>query len=270
MAPSIHSRLILCAAAVCASTLSAHAQAQGFAAVVSPPRFELSVKPGQRVREVVEISNASAQSANYHVRTGDWTLGADAGVTFSERLAPGSCRPWVAIERRDIAVPGGGRYRYRFEVAPPSDTPAGECRFALLIEGDEQMVKAPGGLNIPVSGRIGVIVYVVVGSAAPDLQIVGTGIGEANGRPVPVLQIRNTGNAHGRLTGFLSGVDATGRTLDFTPSTLPILPDETRQIPLVASTEPDIPVDINYPVRVRGTLEWGAGKRTELDQVFGR
>jgi len=270
MLPTIHSRLIVAAGAACAWVLSAHAQAQGFAATVSPPRFELSIKPGERVREVVEISNASPQSATYHVRTGDWTLGADAGVTFSDRLAAGSCRPWVAIERRDIIVPGGGRYRYRFEVTPPGDAPAGECRFALLIEGDEQMVKAPGGLNIPVTGRIGVIVYVTVGSAAPDLQIVGTGIGEANGRPVPVLQIRNTGNAHGRLTGFLSGVDATGRTLDFTPSTLPILPDETRQIPLVASIAPDTPADISYPVRVRGTLEWGAGKRTELDQVFAR
>jgi len=270
MLPSIHSRLIVAVGAACAWVLSAHAQAQGFAAVVSPPRFELSIKPGERVREVVEISNASPQSATYHVRTGDWTLGADAGVTFSDRLAAGSCRPWVAIERRDIIVPGGGRYRYRFEVAPPADAPAGECRFALLIEGDEQIVKAPGGLNIPVSGRIGVIVYVTVGSAAPDLQIVGTGIGEANGRPVPVLQVRNTGNAHGRLTGFLSGVDATGRTLDFTPSTLPILPDETRQIPLVGGIAPDTPADISYPVRVRGTLEWGAGKRTELDQVFAR
>jgi len=270
MLRSIHSRLIAAAAAACAWVLCAHVQAQGFAATVSPPRFELAVKAGERVREVVEISNASPQSATYHMRTGDWTLGADAGVTFSDRLAASSCRPWVAIERREIVVPGGGRYRYRFEVAPPAGTPAGECRFALLIEGDEQMVKAPGGLNIPVSGRIGVIVYVTVGSAAPDLQIVGTGIGEANGRPVPILQIRNTGNAHGRLAGFLSGVDATGRTLDFTPSTLPILPDETRQIPLVASTAPDTIADIAFPVRVRGTLEWGVGKRTELDQVFAR
>jgi hypothetical protein len=270
MLPTIRPQLVRGVVAACAWILAAPALAQSFAAVVSPPRFELSVKPGERVREVVEISNANAQSATYHVRTGDWTLAPDAGVTFSDGLTAGSCRPWVAIERRDIAVPGGGRYRYRFEVQPPANAPAGECRFALLIEGDEQLVRGPGGLNIPVSGRIGIIVYVTVGSAAPDLQIVGTGIGEANGRQVPILQVRNTGNAHGRLTGFLSGVDATGRTLDFAPSTLPILPGETRQIALAASTAPDTIADIAYPVRVRGTLEWGAGKRTELDQVFAR
>ena len=67
-----------------------------------------------------------------------------------------------------------------------------------------------------------------------------------------------------------SDQDATGRTLEFAPSTLPILPGETRDIALVASTAPDTVADIAYPVRVRGTLEWGVGKRTELDQVFAR
>jgi hypothetical protein len=264
------SRLISIAIAACAAIVATPALAQGFAAVVSPPRFELSVKPGERVREVVEISNASAQSATYHVRTGDWTLAPDAGVTFTDALAARSCRPWVAIERREIVVPGGGRYRYRFEVQPPANAPPGECRFALLIEGDEVPVRTQSGLNVPVSGRIGVIVYVAVGQAAPELQIVGTTIGEVDGHPMPILNVRNVGNAHGRLTGFLSGVDAKGRTLDFAPSTLPILPGETRAIALVAGTAPDVIAEVAYPVRVRGILEWGAGKRMELDQQFER
>ena len=263
-------RYILTAIAFCAAILSSQAFAQNFAAVVSPPRFELSVKAGERVREVVEISNAGPQSATYHVRTGDWTLGADASVTFSDALGAGSCRPWVAIERRDIVVPGGGRYRYRFEVQPPTGTPPGECRFALLIEGDEESLRTQSGLTVPVSGRIGVIVYVVVGAAAPDLQIVGTSVGEVSGHRMPILSIRNTGNAHGRVTGFLSGVDAKGQSLDFSPSTLPILPGETRAIALVAGTAPDVISEVAYPVRVRGTLEWGAGKRMEFDQQFER
>ncbi len=262
--------LLSTAVALCAAILASQAGAQGFAAVVSPPRFELSVKPGERVRDVVEISNAGAQPATYHVRTGDWTLAPDAGVTFSETLAAGSCRPWVAIERREIVVPSGGRYRYRFEVQPPANAPPGECRFALLIEGDEQSVRTQSGLNVPVSGRIGVIVYVVVGPAAPDLQFVGTTIGDVGGHRMPILNVRNTGNAHGRLTGFLSGVDAKGQSLDFAPSTLPILPGETRAIALVAGTAPDVITEVAYPVRVRGVLEWGDGKRMELDQQFER
>jgi P pilus assembly chaperone PapD len=262
--------LITSAIAAFAAILSSGVAAQGFAAVVSPPRFELSAKPGERLREVVEITNASAMPANYKMRTADWTLGSDASVSFSDALAPGSCRPWVAIERRDIAVPGGGRYRYRFEVEPPSDAPPGECRFALMIEGEEQLVRAPSGLSVPVSGRIGVIVYVRVGSAAPDLEIVGSSVEEVDAKRLPVLRVRNTGNAHGRLGGFLSGVDAKGRSLEFTPSTLPILPGETRAISLAATDGTTEVADIAYPVRVKGTLEWGDGKRVELDQQFAR
>ena len=153
---------------------------------------------------------------------------------------------------------------------PPAGTPPGECRFALLIEGDEESVPTPSGLKVPVSGRIGVIVYVAVGAAAPDLQIVGTSVGEVSGHRMPILSIHNSGNAHGRITGFLSGVDAKGQSLDFSPSTLPILPGETRAIALVAGTAPDVISEVAYPVRVRGTLEWGAGKRMEFDQQFER
>ena len=100
---------LLCASlALAAGAVSTAAGAQGFAAVVSPPRFELAVKPGEMVRQVVEITNAGMQPATFRVRTADWTLGTDASVVFSDTLAPGSCRPWVAVERKEIAVPGAG------------------------------------------------------------------------------------------------------------------------------------------------------------------
>ncbi len=242
--------------------------AQGFAAIISPPRFELFAKPGEKTRQVVEITNASAQSARYYLKTADWTLDKTGGVAFDETLTAGSCRPWVAIEKREITVAGGGRYRYRFEVSPPVDAPAGECRFALLVEGDEQVVKTTDGPAVPVAGRIAVIVYVIVGSAAPKLEIVGTQVALINGNSTPVLQVKNSGNAHGRLDGFLSGTDADGKKLEFTISTLPILSGETRTISLtVTRGEKDPPVKIAYPVTIRGNLEW-ADKSTPFEQRF--
>ena len=242
-------------------------QAQGFAALVSPPRFELSVKPGERLREVLEISNAGAEVAKFRIRTADWALDKNAAVAFDESLQPGSCRPWVAIERRDISVPAGGKYRYRFEVAPPAEAVSGECRFALLIEGDDQKVQASDNVSFPVSGRLGVIVYVSVGNTAPELAVVGTSVGSVNGELMPLLNVRNTGNAHGRLSGFLSGTDAAGKKLDFTPATLPILPGETRTISLAVNREVDEPTKIAYPIVIHGSLEWG-DKTTPFEQRF--
>ena len=258
--------VLLCAAStlLCATGVAA----QGFAAIVSPPRFELTAKPGEKVRQVVEIGNAGTQAAKYHFKTADWTLDKTGGVSFDESLQPGSCRPWVAIEKREVTVAGGGKYRYRFEVAPPADAPTGECRFALLIEGDEQAVKAANGPPVPVAGRIGVIVYLSIGGAVPKLELVGSQVATVNGEATPVLQIKNSGNAHGRLDGFLSGTDAGGKKLEFSLSTLPILPGETRGISLIVNRgEQEAPTKIKFPITVRGNLEW-ADKSVPFEQRF--
>jgi hypothetical protein len=90
------------------AVLSNSVRAQGFAAMVSPPRFELSAKPGKTLRGVIEVSNRSSATSRFLIHTADWTLGRDFSVSFQDDLQPGSCRPWVAIERPQVEVPGGG------------------------------------------------------------------------------------------------------------------------------------------------------------------
>ena len=238
-----------------------------FAAVVSPPRFELSAKPGGRLTEVVGITNNSAVQARYRMKTADWIFGADTSVTFTDTLAPESCRPWVSIESREIMAPPGRRVGFRVQVDVPPDAPPRECRFALLIEGDEQQVKNESGLSVPVAGRIGVIFYVAVDGAAPLLDITAAGVREVNGVRLPVLKVKNSGTAHGRLSAFLSGVDAKGQNLDITPSTFPILPGETRFVELSATTRRGEVARVAYPVTVRGQIEWG-DQRMPFDQGF--
>jgi hypothetical protein len=126
----------------------------------------------------------------------------------------------------------------------------------VLIEGDDQPVQT-GNVSFPVGGRIGVIVYVTVGDALPQLEVIGARLLTINGAILPVVDVRNTGKAHGRISGFLSGTDASGRKLDFDAATLPILPGELRGITLSPTTGRDEPITIAYPVTIRGTLEWG-------------
>jgi hypothetical protein len=258
--------IIVCIVCFASTAMSGDALAQGFTAAVSPPRFELSVKPGEHVRQVMEINNPNNQSARFRIKTADWVLDADGGLAFFDELQPGSCRPWVAIEAREITVGPSGKYRYRFEIAAPEGVPSGECRFVMLIEGDDQPVQT-GGLSFPVSGRIGVIVYVTVGDAVPQLEVIGTRVRTINGVTLPVVDVRNSGKAHGRISGFLSGTDASGKKLDFDPATLPILPGELRGIALSPSTGRDQPIKIEYPVTIRGTLEWG-DKSFPFEQRF--
>ncbi len=250
------------------SLFAAPLHAGDFAAIASPPRFELEGKAGTPLRAVVEITNAAATSGKYSVRTADWTLDANAGVAISDALLPGSCRPWVAIERRQIEVPSRGKYRFRFEIDPPADAPRQECRFALLVEGEEQIAKTPSGVDFPISARLAVIVYVGIGDPTPRIEVVGSRVAEIRGVATAVVQVHNAGDAHTRLGGFLSGTDASGKHLDFAPNALPILPGETRDIALVVDHEGDAPAPQPvWPVSISGKLEW-ADQTTPFEHRF--
>ena len=141
-----------------------------FAAAVSPPRFELDAEPGKTIRKVIEITHVSPNEGSYRFQTMDWRFSPKGELEFIEDLAPDSCRPWVAIERRTATVAPRGKLRSRFEITPPEGTPAMECRFALMIEDAGEPTRV-GPMGIPMTARIGVIVYARVGGVKPELRI---------------------------------------------------------------------------------------------------
>lgn len=268
--PIFQLRKAAAAMSLLAAVFTPLALASEFAIAVSPPRFELQLKPGERSRQVLEISNASVEPNRLSVRTADWSLAADDSVVFYDELRPGSCRPSVMLERREIIVSASRPFRFRFEVEAPADAQPGECRFAIMFEGQEQVSQAQGGPAIPFSAQLGVIVYVAFGGATPSLSLVASGVKMVNGKPTPVLQMRNSGAAHGRLAGFLSGTDAAGTQLEFTPASMPILAGETRAIALNATRpgDQDTAVQVRFPVTISGKLEWGKDQTQSIEQRF--
>jgi hypothetical protein len=254
-----------------ALALSASIAQADFSFAISPPRFELAAKPGERLRQTIEITNASAAPAVLLIRTADWTFRSDDTVVFVDDLGPGSCRPWVAIERRELTVAPRQPYRFRFEVAPPTGQAPVECRFAIMLEGKDSSFAGPTA-GVPVGARVGVVVYVRVGDVAPALSIQSARVEDRNGAPTALIDVRNSGTAHGRLDGFLSGTDAQGQLLDVTPASTPILPGETRTIALKLTKrgDPNTVVEAVFPITVKGKLEWDKGGSSELDQRFSR
>jgi hypothetical protein len=274
--------LTTCLRALAVLTLCASGWAHAFSALVSPPRIETQAQAGQTIRQIIEITHASNVPGKYRIYTNDWQLNAAGGVEFFDDLQPGSCRPWVALERREINLGAQGKSRYRFEVTPPADAAAGECRFVIMIEGETQDIPSQS-IKLPVAGRIGVIVYVALGNAAPKLEVVGSSVGTMGTLTQvvshPVIEVRNSGNATGRLSGFLSGTDAAGKKLEFSPDGLPILPGNARKITLVpslpgssatagtAAASGAAAVQVQYPITIEGRLEWGS-ERVKFEQRF--
>jgi hypothetical protein len=241
-----------------------------FAVALSPPRFEVETDAGSVVRQMLEISNAGSEPVRLSIRTADWVFQPQGAVDFLDELQPGSCRPWVAIERREVTVRPGRPYRLRFEVTPPPGTAPVECRFALLVEGKDGSVGKAGDISIPYTGRLAAIVYIGVGGVKPQLSIVGSGMRPVNGEPTPVLLVRNSGSAHGRPRGLLSGTDSGGAGIELTPSGEPVMPGETRAISLVSTktSDPGIRVVPRPPITAKGSIDWLNGQSIEVDARF--
>ena len=237
--------------------------AEGLAFLVAPPRFELEANPNDIVRDHVEISNPGDNPLTFLIRTADWDMTEEGSAIFyPPELRPGSCRPWVRIERHKIHLPAKAKKRYRFQLEVPEGTPPGECRFALLIEAPpEEAVKAQASsLTLPIRGRIAIVVYVKIGGAQPVLHIRDMVLETHNEKPTPVAIVENTGNAHGRTAGYFEAKDSTGKRIDFEVTPLPILPGQTRRIPFYQPTiDERPPVVFTAPLKLTGSLEWASG-----------
>ena len=260
----MHKKLSLLALLI-SSCIFNPVHAGNFAVTVSPPRFELQGNPGKVIREIVEIHNTDVNKTVYSLRTADWNLSDDGGLTiYPPELQPGSCRPWVRMERLTLPLQSRAGKRLRFEIHIPEDAPDGECRVAILIEPGDNTATLARAKNIqfPIEGRIAIIIYVAIGDAKPVLALQSVKLQDVNGRLSPVAVLKNTGNAHGRPTGFLDGRDASGTRLDFTIAETPILPGQTRKGPLwQAPAEGTDAIILQPPLQLKGTIEWRGGKQ---------
>jgi fimbrial chaperone protein len=249
--------------AACALAITQSANADGFAAAASPSRFEIEAKAGEVISKMLDIQHVGPKASEYMVRTADWTLSEERGLEFYDTLQPGSCRPWVKLERKLVKVDAKSRKSFRFEVHIPADADPMECRFAIMVEGADQKVvplMKDIGLQLPLSGRLGVIVYVAIGGAAPKLEVLE--ISRTSGADaLPFVHVKNTGNAHGRLDGALKATDAAGKSFFLPVSTIPVMPGQSRMLTLTPAEnlQTKKTVSVVYPVKVTGKLEWDQG-----------
>jgi len=267
-APACRAGRILwrCLGVFCALLASAGAaSAAPFEIAVSPSRFELAGKGGARVGQSLDIHNLAGVPTEVAMRTIDWTYSAEGHIGYHDELLPGSCRPWVTLERRSVSVPARGKRAFRFQIEIPADVPRGECRFMIAIEGVEpaQQTLIQGGgasLSLPVTGRIAVAVYVRLDGAQPRLEMKQVSVQEIAGKRTPIATVVNNGDAHGRLEGSLDATDARGRAFLLVPEGTPILPGQTRTLMLMPKGEDDQTApQPAFPIKASGALDWERG-----------
>lgn len=256
-------RLTCLAALALGTALPVHAGP--FEIAVSPSRFEISGNSGQRVGQSFDIHNVGTAATEVMLRTLDWSYTPDGKITYYDELRPDSCRPWVTLERNTLKIAAKSKQAFRFQVEVPKDAPRGECRFMLAVEGVEpahrSIIESHGAsLSLPVSGRIAIAVYMAVNGAEPRLQMTKVEVKAIQGKRTPAVTITNSGDAHGRLDGALEAVDAQGLAFELVPENTPILPGQTRLLPLSPkSVDNQKAPEVTFPFKAHGTVDWEKG-----------
>jgi hypothetical protein len=86
------------------------------------------------------------------------------------------------------------------------------------------------------------------------------GVMDIGGKRTPVITVTNNGSAHGRMDGALQATDAKGLEFELLPEGTPVLPGQTRNLPLqVRGDEGKPPPEVTLPIKARGTLDWEKG-----------
>ena len=136
-------RRLLAMAALCTLLFFAlQAQAAPFEIALSPSRLEIEAKSGERIGRSLDLYNVGSAPTAVSVRTLDWSYSDTGNVQYFDALQPGSCRPWVTLERPAVTVDPKGKSAFRIQIDIPPDTPKGECRLMLAFEGVEPAYQA--------------------------------------------------------------------------------------------------------------------------------
>lgn len=258
---------LLAALSLCAGLFAAQpATAAPFEIGLSPSRLEIEGKSGARIGQSLDVHNVGNAATAVSVRTLDWSYSDTGNLSFHDALQPGSCRPWVTLERKSLTVEPRSKSAFRIQIDVPPGTPKGECRLMLAFEGVEPAYQAAlgsGGMNLslPVTGRIAVAIYLMIDGAQPKLEMGALTMQEVKGQKTAVLSVTNAGDAHGRIDGSLDAKDAQGRVFEMIPESTPVMPGQTRALPLSvkASSVPAGMTTPAFPVRISGTLDWERG-----------
>jgi fimbrial chaperone protein len=233
----------------------------GFSLSISPVRWEAAGKPGETMRSVVKLRSGAGAMQNVKVTVCDWTLTEDGAPVYEKAgSSADSAVAWVRLEPYELSVYARQEKTVRVSVEIPSTAAPGSYRAAILFEppGAEQK-GVEGAASVFIRGRLAFPIYVTVGDARPDGEILETAWHKVPGKePALALKIRNRGNAHLRMSGFFVGMSQSKSTYEGIVSEVPILPGQTSWVPMEFQGETPPPgADLDLTIHV----DLGRGER---------
>lgn len=218
---------------IASALVLAIAPASGFGIGLQPTTVEMTVEPGERQRQIVNLGNVhQEQKIALTIGLADWTLDDQGQI----QLAPpgereDSASEWVRFSPAFITLEPGETQQVVVDMsAPMRTTREGDFRFA-LIASTILPEERSGQSGVWKKYQIASLFYLTMGNAEskPEIKAANLSLDET-GAPALDLTFENDGNAHARLRGEVEITGDTGEPLVMPINNLVVLNEGRRDL----------------------------------------
>ena len=227
------------------------APASSFGIGLQPTTVEMSIQPGDRQRQVINLGNVHQEDTiSLTLGLADWSLDENGQIALSP---PGesdvSAADWVRFSPAFVTLDPGETEQVIVDMAAPIRIDReGDFRFA-LIASTLLPEERSGQSGVWKKYQIASLFYLTMGDAESKPEIKGATLSKsAEGEQAVVFDIENSGNAHARLRGEVKISGDSGDTITEPISNLVVLHDGARKyrMPLTAElpTNPEVQVTL--------------------------
>ncbi len=245
MRPFHFAAIALASTALITAALVAPPLASAFGVGIQPSTVEMTIKPGERQRQVVTIGNVHTErTISLTLGLADWSLDEEGRLVLD---APGdterSAAEWVRFSPASVTLKPETRQDVVVEITTPFDVETtGDHRFALLAttllpELDERG-EVSGVWN---RYQLTSLFYLTLGKSE-SLPVVKQVAMDSENPTLITMRIKNEGDAHARLQGEAQVLSASGEIVAEAPLNAVVLDNATRNygvnVPELADLEP--------------------------------
>ncbi len=224
---------------MCAGTISLASiwvpKAHAFGIGVQPSTVEMTVKPGDRHRQIITIGNVhKSKTISMTMGLADWTLDDSGQLALSP---PGeserSSAEWIRFSPASVTLKPETSMDITVEISVPYKIKhKGDHRFALLattlLPGTDERGDVSGVWN---RYQLASLFYLTVTPSNSNPVISNVAISNTDTKLL-TMSIKNDGNAHARLKGTAFVKDTSGKTIAEAPMSVVVLDQGTRNYAL--------------------------------------
>lgn len=228
-----------------AATAIAAVPASAFGIGLQPTTVEMTIEPGERQRQVVNLGNVHTEKTiSLTIGLADWTLDENGQI----QLAPpgereDSASEWVRFSPAFITLKPGESEQIIIDMSAPMRTDReGDFRFAMIASTILPESRS-GQSGVWKKYQIASLFYLTMGEGQSKPEVTAASLTmDANGDQAVEVTFENPGNAHARLRGEVEISGDSGDSVTLPINNLVVLHEGKRNFVMpVASTLPSNP-----------------------------